>query len=412
MTEDSAADSTLVVDASLVNRDGEELLGKRVFISYTENDQDRTFESEIEGFDPDTGTITLADNLPVALNAADEYTILARDDNGNVIVISPADRYTFSAARDGMSASVSSALAIGIDLGDGNAVVVNTGKIQVKAFAGADTTARAFGGQASAEAEAFSEAWGIRTGSGDDVVRNTGIIDVESGVVASTSGATPRERAVATGIDAGDGNNKINNDGVISVTTSINRLNGEAQARGIITGGGDDTILNSGMIITSTVRNGTRELGIAIATGAGNDAVTLAPGTHVEGSIDLGDGNDTLALSGSPMVIGEVTGGSGTDSLMFKGAGSVDFGLADFEIATKRGAGTFSVGSLATMQRLEVDQGTLEINDDYQMGEFSVFQTKVYGSGDCGQLKINGEAGLAGTLEVIKGPGAYVSGTK
>jgi uncharacterized protein with beta-barrel porin domain len=46
------------------------------------------------------------------------------------------------------------------------------------------------------------------------------------------------------------------------------------------------------------------------------------------------------------------------------------------------------------------------------MADAGTFQTKVYGGGDCGQLKINGEAGLAGTLKVIKGPGAYVNGTK
>jgi outer membrane autotransporter protein len=64
------------------------------------------------------------------------------------------------------------------------------------------------------------------------------------------------------------------------------------------------------------------------------------------------------------------------------------------------------------MQRVQVDEGTLEINDDYQLADGGTFQTKVYGGGDSGQLKINGEAGLAGTLKVVKGPGAYVNGAK
>ena len=132
----------------------------------------------------------------------------------------------------------------------------------------------------------------------------------------------------------------------------------------------------------------------------------------MEGSINLGEGNDSLAFTGSPMVSGEVTGESGTDGLMFEGAGSIGFGLSDFESATKRGPGTFTVASLTTMQRVEVNEGTLEINDDYQLADGGTFQTKVYGGGDSGQLKINGEAGLAGTLKVLKGPGAYVNGTK
>ena len=401
VTEDSSAGSYQIVDASLEDQDPQYLVGKWVRFLTGENED---FFTRIVGLDPSSGTITIFDELPGDLKAA------VLDADGNVIT--PADEYTFSAARDGTSASVASALATGIDLGDGNAIVENTGVIRVKASAKADTTARASGGQVTAQANSSSEARGIRTGTGDDVIRNAGVIDVESEVVTRTSGGSATEIATATGIDAGNGNNKITNEGLINVTASVAQPNGEAKARGIITGEGDDTIINSGEIISSTVINGTRELGIGIATGAGNDMVTLDQGTLVEGSINLGEGNDTLAFAGNPMVIGEVTGGSGTDSLMFEGAGSVGFGLSDFEIATKKGPGTFTVASLTTMQRVEVDEGTLEINDDYQMAESGTFQTKVYGGGDCGQLKINGEAGLAGTLKVIKGPGAYVNGTK
>jgi uncharacterized protein YhjY with autotransporter beta-barrel domain len=392
VTEDSSSGSTTFVDAALIPAQGEDppdLVGKWVRFLTGEN---QDFFTQITGFDPGTGTVTLAEVLPGDLKAADQYT--------------------FSAARNGTSASVASALATGIDLGDGNAIVENTGVIHVKASAKADTAASAYAGQAAAQADSSSEARGIRTGTGDDLIRNTGLIDVESEVVTTISGGSATEIATATGIDAGDGNNKITNEGLINVTASVNQANGNAEARGITAGEGDDTIINSGQIISSTFTNGARELGIGIATGAGNDTVALDQGTLVEGSINLGEGNDTLALTGSPVVSGEVTGESGTDALIFDGAGSIGFGVSDFESATKKGPGTFTVASLTTMQRVEMDEGTLEINDDYQLADSGMFQAKIYGGGDSGQLKVNGEAGLAGALKVVKGPGAYVNGTK
>ena len=404
VTGDSNEGSKTFVDASLIPAEGQappDLVGKWVRFLSGENVD---FFTRIVGFDPSTGTITILDELPGDLKAA------VLDEDGEVIT--PADGYTFSAARNGTSASVASALATGIDGGDGNAIVENVGVLRVKASAKADTTARTYGGQATAEANSSAEARGIRTGTGDDVIRNTGVIDAGSEVVTTISGGSATEIATATGIDAGDGNNQIANEGEINVSASVAQPNGEARARGIITGEGDDTIINSGKIITATVANGTEKPGIGIATGGGNDHVTLARGTLVEGSINLGEGNDTLAFQGSPVVSGEVTGESGIDALIFDGAGSFGSVLSDFESATKREPGTFTVASLTTVQRVEVDQGTMEIDDDYQLAAGGTFQTKIYGGGDSGQLKINGEAGLAGTLKVVRGPGAYVSGTK
>jgi outer membrane autotransporter protein len=398
VTENSNVDSFTFVDASLKGQNPSDLVGK--WVRFLKNE---TFFTQITGFNPETGTVILAETLPFDLKAA----IL--DDDGNVII--PADEYTFSAARDGTSASVASALATGIDVGDGNAIVQNTGVISVKAFAKADTTAKTFGGQVTAEASSSSEARGIRTGSGDDVIRNAGVIDVKSEVIATTSGASATEISTATGIDAGDGNNKIVNEGVINVTASADRSNAEVKAQGIIAGSGDDTIINSGSIISSTIINGTRELGIAIATGAGNDKVVLAQGSVVEGSINLGKGDDILAFTGNPVVSGEVTGESGTDALIFDGTGSIGSTPMAFENAIKQGAGTYSVASLPTMQRIEVNQGTLQVNNDYAMASDSTFQTNVNGDGSHGQLKVNGTTTLDGALKVVRGPGAYVDGT-
>jgi outer membrane autotransporter protein len=63
------------------------------------------------------------------------------------------------------------------------------------------------------------------------------------------------------------------------------------------------------------------------------------------------------------------------------------------------------------MQRIEVNQGTLQVNNDYAMASDSTFQTNVNGDGSHGQLRVNGTTTLDGALKVIKGPGPYVDGT-
>jgi uncharacterized protein with beta-barrel porin domain len=400
VTEDSSAGSKQIVDASLQGQDPQDLVGKWVRFLTGEN---QDFFTRIVGFDPSTATITILDELPGDLNAA------VLDDNGNVIT--PADIYTFSAARNGTSASVASVIATGIDLGDGNAVVENMGVIRVKAYAKTNTTASTYGGQATAQASSSSEAWGIHTGSGDDVIRNTGVIDVDSEVVTTISGATLTEIAIAMGIDAGNGNNKIANEGEINVTASVSQPNGEAKAQGIITGGGDDTIINQGTISTTIIRNGVSSLGIGIHSGAGNDQVFLMNGSTTTGNIDLGDGDDWLTFSGTTMVSGNLTGADGIDTLVFNGAGSIDFTPMAFENTIKQGPGTYSVTSLPTMQRIEIKGGVLQVNDHYQFSDSGIFETFVKGDGSFGQFKVNGTTELGGDLNVLKGSGPFIDGT-
>jgi subtilase-type serine protease len=403
VTEDSNEGSKTFVDASLIPVAGQaapDLVGKWVRFLTGENED---FFTRIVGFDPSTGTITIFDALPGDLKAAEV------NDNGDVIT--PADEYTFSAARNGTSASVASALATGIDAGDGNAIVENTGVIRVKAFAKADTAANAFGGQATAQANSSSEARGIRTGTGDDVIRNAGVIDVESEVVTTTSDGSTTEIATATGIDAGNGNNKIANEGLINVTASVAQLNGEAKTCGIITGEGNDTIINEGTISATMIRNGISSLGVGINSGAGNDQIFLTNGSETNGHIDLGNGDDWLTFTGTPLVTGDVTGAAGMDTLVFDGAGSVGFTPMAFENAIKQGAGTYSMASLPTMQRIEIKEGILEVNDNYQFSNNGSFETFVKGDGSFGQFKVNGTTELAGYLNVLKGPGPYTDGT-
>jgi uncharacterized protein YhjY with autotransporter beta-barrel domain len=406
VTKDSSAESKQIVDSSLIGQDPQHLVGKWVRFLTGENED---FFTRIVGFDPSTGTITIFDELPGDLKAE------VRDEDGNIIT--PADLYTFSAARDGTSASVASAIATGIDVGDGNAVVENTGVIRVKAFAKADTTAQTFGGQPTAQASSSSEARGIRTGSGDDVIWNVGVTDVESGAVTTTSGGSATEIATATGIDAGNGNNKIANEGLINVTASVAQPNGEAKAQGIVTGEGDDTILNVGKIETSVSKNNFLSEGVGIDSGPGNDTVVLGDRSSIIGRVQLGGGDDSLALidgakvTGLNMAPGSLNGGADTDLLIFDGVGSFMGSIQEFENTTKQGFGTYTVANLPTMQRIEIKQGVLQVNDNYQFSNNGFFQTIVNGDGSFGQFKVNGTSELAGDLSVLKGPGPYINGT-
>jgi len=114
-TKDSNEGSNTFVDASLYRQKAKPrriLLEKWVRFLTGENED---FFTRIVGFDPSTGTIIILDNLPGDLKAA------VLDDDGTVT--SPAMHIPSLPQGTGNSASVASAVATGIDVGDGNAVV-------------------------------------------------------------------------------------------------------------------------------------------------------------------------------------------------------------------------------------------------------------------------------------------------
>jgi outer membrane autotransporter protein len=327
--------------------------------------------------------------------------------------------------------------AIGIDAGDGANQITNYGSISVNADASAEVKREEiFIWSITYPATAVSNATGIKLGQGADIINNYGeiMVDSKSGAVINQvldlSAGTKSATANAIGIDAGNGDNFIANYGSIDVSALAAAGTGASPrvrtdgventtAIGIKTGDGNDTIINSGTIDTANQRlewvggwaHITSQPGIAITSGAGNDQVFLMNGSITTGNIDLGDGDDWLTFVGIPLVTGNVTGGTGTDTLVFQGAGSIGFTPIDFENAIKQGAGTFTAANLGTMRRIEVNQGTLEVNSDYAMANDSTFQAKVNGDGSHGQLKVNGTTTLDGALKVVRGSGAYVNGT-
>jgi len=84
-----------------------------------------------------------------------------------------------------------------------------------------------------------------------------------------------------------------------------------------------------------------------------------------------------VSVCGAPLVTGDITGSTGMDTLVFDGAGGIGFTPMAFENAIKQGAGTFTVASLPTMQRVEIKQGVLEVNSNYQFSNSGFFQTNV-----------------------------------
>ena len=69
-----------------------------------------------------------------------------------------------------------------------------------------------------------------------------------------------------------------------------------------------------------------------------------------------------------------------------------------------------SLNNAQMLESLDVLEGVLQINSDYQFTGSGSFSAKVYGGGACGQLIVNGSLGLDGTMTLVRGPGAYLNG--
>jgi len=283
--------------------------------------------------------------------------------------------------------------ATGIDGGAGDNFIMNDGTVRVT-------------GDSDTIVDGDASVFGIRTGSGSDTI----VVGADAEVTAAASGGGVFGSGdVRTmGIDAGDGDNIVQNQGTVSVVADLDALfGGNVDAYGIRTGSGNDSIANSGII--DTVVNGTLGAGIAISSGGGDDTVALLDGSETTGDIDLGSGDDAIWFAGNPVIYGSIDGSADTDSLVFEGEGSVSVNPLSFETARKQGSGTYTVSGLPTMERVEVDKGTLVIDHDYQFASDGTFQATIYRCG-YGQLQVNGTAGLDGTLALVPEKRAYRNG--
>jgi uncharacterized protein YhjY with autotransporter beta-barrel domain len=350
---------------------------------------------------------------------ANAFGINAGNGDTGITVQVGSEISSASGAHTVSANGTASALASGISAESGDIIIDNQGTIRASALGAADYTGLSFIGS---DVSGSGSASGITTGAQGDSIFSAGDIIVEAAGSATAPGGIPpfEQNAIASasavGIDAGDGNNWIENDGDITVSSVATAGNGSvfdgyasASAIGIRTGSGDDVIINRGSITTTITENYSTYAGVAIDSGGGNDSVIL--NSFVAGDIDLGPGDDSLAFGSGTEVTGQVTGNAGTDSLIFNDVKTFSASASSFENLVKLGSSTLTIPVMPVNERLEIEEGVLEITDDYNSPDGLTIITQVDGDGKCGTLKVDGVASLDGAVEVRRGPGAYIDGT-
>lgn len=380
-------------------------------------------------------TIENHGDIKITMEHAQAATSLGQSDGGNAEI---ADVDAFADARTHAYMNAS-----GIKTGNGNQTIYNSGHLYIDAIIKGSGVSNADGdgidgdGDSEAYTWAGARAWGIHIGTGDSTITNTGIISVRTrpeayanAIVDSDAGGSSHgysrsevTHSEAYGILTGDGNQSITNTGRIEVIADAYAVAGSAtavnelKAVGIQTGSGNDFISNSGEINVRKINNGAQSKGIAVTTGAGNDALHIHTGATVFGSIDLGTGEDTLSFENTAAIYGLNTsekgiaeGGAGIDSLIFNGAGSNHASLNNFERAVKNGTGVYNVNSLSSMDKLDINNGTLHINNSYAMKNNSETNILLHSSTEHGQLKSDGEITVDGKLTATRTSGAFAPG--
>lgn len=340
------------------------------------------------------------------------------------------------------------ATAWGVRVGDGDNRVENDGSIFVTADANANLRSTATGGttgdaSVTAIAEASAFAYGILAGDGTNLIQNGGTLDVEA-LVSATADAvadagdgvcisflfwtwciapgdtsrssTATRTAAAAGIATGVGDDVILNEaGAEIVVRAVAAGGATLAAAGIVTGAGNDIVVNEGLVSATTILGGVVTAGVGIDTGSGNDQLTLGDASEVIGSVSLGDGDDTLTLAGSPLVHDgllnhtDLPGGPGIDSLVLQGPGTLMSLATGFERALKTGSGTFSLGSLGSLESLEIDGGILALAGDYVFAPDGAYQTYIHSDGDRGQLFVVGDVVADGAIAVERRGDNYIS---
>lgn len=329
-------------------------------------------------------------------------TTMVVDNSGTIAVTS--DAHSHVADDEPTMQSGTNAKSYGISVGNGSSTISNSGRIT----ANSASTATWYSDEKTYWSGAAAEASGISALDGNKQIVNDGRIEATAYAEVNYGAAA----AYAYGIHAEAGNNTIINNGTISSTAITNGYPSlSATAYGIKTGAGDDTIINNGTIVTKRIFNGLTFKGVGIDTGTGNDQVVFGDGSYIGCDLDLGEGNDGLTVIGSGSISGNVYGGLGTDALTLDGATNFDLDRTfDFESLMKLGSSTVSLNNAQMLESLEVLEGILQINSDYQFTDSGSFSAQVYGGGACGKLIVDGSLGLDGTMTVVRGPGAYLDG--
>ncbi len=218
------------------------------------------------------------------------------------------------------STANATATAVGVDAGEGQNLVTNSGVINVSALAETTPWAKANSDVDVTDAEATSYSkstvYGILVGDDDNIVNNTAtgaiivtaiartsvpqgkIANAESDEVAT---ASAQSTSSAIGIQAGKGNNLIFNDGQITVGAEVNpnshatassmlytatatsKAGASADATGIKVGDGNNTIRNDGTLTVTVANEGV--------------ALSDYPSAHLDNTFAYAGGGDTSLTS-------------------------------------------------------------------------------------------------------------------
>ena len=236
--------------------------------------------------------------------------------SGTLDIISKANAKLYT-DEDTAVSTVSSAYATAISTGNGTNTISNASQIQVIAT----TESKPNGGNSNSTNTATSQATGIKTGSNSDTITLRTSALVNAAATATTFSYNGATNVSAIGIDAGDGANQITNQGTISMsgdaTSEVRRdsifgfsitypATAVSNSIGIKSGEGADIINNYGRIMVNS--------------GAGaviNQVLDLSAGTKSATAnaigIDAGNGDNSVANYGTIDVSALAAAGTGAN---------------------------------------------------------------------------------------------------